>query len=257
MPPFKHRRSSQASLHLANAQSGSAIPSANMHRAGCSRRLAGRSADSSCQLQYPPSGVLPYHGLALLAAPLCYLYRHPAGVYHMFRALYCRYWCRLHTLDGAPEGLLHLYTVFEALLQVRGQEEPTRANQCVCGCGFGRPPCQKCTHVEMWVRGGPVAASPEDLGPGAWCTKRALRGVTTYCSCMHVLLHCSYGPSTSLHPAATGSVHAYSQQLASGCWLRMGRPASKAVTQTINHPSSQPASHADTPPSRPASLRTC
>mmetsp|Transcript_13828 Transcript_13828/g.35745 ORF Transcript_13828/g.35745 Transcript_13828/m.35745 type:complete len:404 (-) Transcript_13828:224-1435(-) len=73
---------------------------------------------------YPPSAVLPFAGLALLAGPLCYLYAEAAQLYHAFRALYCRHWCRLHSFAvdpaGGPAGapaLPGLCRAFEALLQ--------------------------------------------------------------------------------------------------------------------------------------------
>ncbi|KAG2433744.1 hypothetical protein HXX76_008107 [Chlamydomonas incerta] len=69
---------------------------------------------------WPPSGVLPYRGLSLLAAPLCYLYDSPASSYKLLRALYCRYWCKLHSLSAAgpaSPALPGLLRVFEGLMQ--------------------------------------------------------------------------------------------------------------------------------------------
>ncbi|GFR49576.1 hypothetical protein Agub_g11625, partial [Astrephomene gubernaculifera] len=70
---------------------------------------------------YPPSGVLPYRGLSLLAAPLCYLYDNPASSYRLFRAMYCRYWCKLHSLSTSPPptcpALPGLLRVFEEIMQ--------------------------------------------------------------------------------------------------------------------------------------------
>eukprot|EP00198_Chlamydomonas_reinhardtii_P004575 XP_001693911.1 predicted protein [Chlamydomonas reinhardtii] len=51
---------------------------------------SGSSTGSSGLPLWPPSGVLPYRGLCLLAAPLCYLYDRPAASYRLLRALYCR-----------------------------------------------------------------------------------------------------------------------------------------------------------------------
>jgi hypothetical protein len=48
---------------------------------------------------YPPSGVVPFKGLARLIAPLCYLYPHPAEVHGVFKALYARLFRKLHALD--------------------------------------------------------------------------------------------------------------------------------------------------------------
>ncbi|GLI64671.1 hypothetical protein VaNZ11_008023 [Volvox africanus] len=69
---------------------------------------------------YPASGVMPFRGISLLAAPLCYMYDNPASSYYMFRALYCRYWSKLHSLSacGPPSPALPgLLRVFEALMQ--------------------------------------------------------------------------------------------------------------------------------------------
>lgn len=70
---------------------------------------------------YPASGVLPFHGLCPLLAPLCYLFSSPAAIYPVWRAMYCRYWCYLHTLNSntAPSaGLPVLCRTFLDLLQV-------------------------------------------------------------------------------------------------------------------------------------------
>lgn len=39
---------------------------------------------------YPPSSVLPYEGMGLLAAPLAYLHSSRAASFYMLRAMYCR-----------------------------------------------------------------------------------------------------------------------------------------------------------------------
>ena len=48
---------------------------------------------------YPPSGFVPFKGLARLIAPLCYLYPHPAEIHGVFKALYARLFRKLHALD--------------------------------------------------------------------------------------------------------------------------------------------------------------
>ncbi|EFJ43152.1 hypothetical protein VOLCADRAFT_119175, partial [Volvox carteri f. nagariensis] len=97
------------------------LPTAGSSDAGGS---GGSAASSSKHPQhppyYPPSGVLPYRGISLLAAPLCYMYDSAASSYHMFRALYCRYWSKLHSLSSAgppSPALPGLLRVFEYLLQ--------------------------------------------------------------------------------------------------------------------------------------------
>ena len=64
---------------------------------------------------YPPSGVVPFKGLARLIAPLCYLYPHPADVHSVFKRLYARLFKNLHALDDdafprpAFPGLIALF----------------------------------------------------------------------------------------------------------------------------------------------------
>ena len=68
-----------------------------------------------------PYGVLPVLGLAVLAAPLCYLFEHPAAVHRLFRSMYCRYWCKLYSLSpvsGHSPALPGLVKTYEQLLQV-------------------------------------------------------------------------------------------------------------------------------------------
>ncbi|KAI8462764.1 MAG: hypothetical protein J3K34DRAFT_527500 [Monoraphidium minutum] len=69
---------------------------------------------------YPPSGVLPFCGLAALAAPVASLYRSPTAAYRVFSALYCRHWSALHGLggSGAPApGTAVLCRTFVDLLE--------------------------------------------------------------------------------------------------------------------------------------------
>lgn len=63
---------------------------------------SGRVLDS-----YPLSGVVPFRGLAQYAAPLCYLHGQPAALYRLFKALYCRYFCKLHCLTTPATGAGH------------------------------------------------------------------------------------------------------------------------------------------------------
>ena len=64
---------------------------------------------------YPPSGVVPFKGLARLIAPLCYLYPNPADVHGVFKRLYARLFKKLHAIDDdafpspAFPGLLALF----------------------------------------------------------------------------------------------------------------------------------------------------
>lgn len=82
-------------------------------------------SDAYTTCPYPPCGVLAPQGSILLAAPLCFMYGNPAAVYRMHRALYCRFWCKLHTLSpvGLPSPALPmLLRTYEDLLQTLDPE---------------------------------------------------------------------------------------------------------------------------------------
>ena len=66
---------------------------------------------------YPPNGVVPFHGFAMYAAPLCYVYNDPCVLYFVFRAMYTGFFHRLHTLSSHPKGIVSLCLLFETLLQ--------------------------------------------------------------------------------------------------------------------------------------------
>jgi hypothetical protein len=72
----------------------------------------------------PPYATIPVKGLTMLAAPLCYLFEHPAAVHRLFRSMYCRYWCKLSSLSplgGRSPALPVLMRTYEQLLEVRQQ----------------------------------------------------------------------------------------------------------------------------------------
>ncbi|WIA13365.1 hypothetical protein OEZ85_006945 [Tetradesmus obliquus] len=83
-------------------------------------RLAAEAAGNKQLRPYPPSGILPFQGMASYLAPLCYLYEQPAAAFRVFAAMYGRYWCRLHTINVQPApsaGLPVLCRTFLELLQ--------------------------------------------------------------------------------------------------------------------------------------------
>eukprot|EP00041_Stephanoeca_diplocostata_P038176 m.1481930 g.1481930 ORF g.1481930 m.1481930 type:complete len:539 (-) comp25178_c0_seq22:2789-4405(-) len=65
----------------------------------------------------PPSGVLPFRGMAYYVAPLCFLYADAADVYTVFAALYTRHLRHLHAMAG--DGLVRLCRLFERTLQAQ------------------------------------------------------------------------------------------------------------------------------------------
>ncbi|GMH35762.1 hypothetical protein BSKO_03630 [Bryopsis sp. KO-2023] len=87
----------------------SSIPSVHFINAGT----------DETDMQYPPSGVLPFKGLIMLAAPLCMVYDDPTDVFVVFRSMYCRFWSRLmsFSLEGLPQpSLTGLCNIFESFI---------------------------------------------------------------------------------------------------------------------------------------------
>ncbi|XP_030759933.1 TBC1 domain family member 19 [Sitophilus oryzae] len=66
---------------------------------------------------FPPSGVIPFHGFTMYAAPFCYLFNNSVELYFVFRAFYLRYWHRLHRVCASSQGIVSLCLQFERLLQ--------------------------------------------------------------------------------------------------------------------------------------------
>lgn len=69
------------------------------------------------QYDGPPSGIVPFHGICMFAAPFCYIYESPVQLYFTFRAFYIRYCHRLTTINTHPQGIVCLCLLFEKLLQ--------------------------------------------------------------------------------------------------------------------------------------------
>ncbi|KAF5294999.1 hypothetical protein FQA39_LY13309 [Lamprigera yunnana] len=78
--------------------------------------LKGKTEGEST-LTFPPSGVIPFHGFTMYAAPFCYLFEDSVELYFTIRAFYLRYWFRLHKICGHYQGIVCLCLLFERLLQ--------------------------------------------------------------------------------------------------------------------------------------------
>ncbi len=59
----------------------------------------------------PPCCIVPFHRQSMYAAPLCFLFVKAEEAYFLFRALYARYFCRLHTISSQPDTILFLSKV--------------------------------------------------------------------------------------------------------------------------------------------------
>ncbi|XP_063681044.1 TBC1 domain family member 19-like isoform X1 [Bolinopsis microptera] len=66
---------------------------------------------------YPPNGIIPFHGFSLFIAPMCFIWSDPVILYNVFKALYTRFFFRLHSLSSHPQGILSLCQQFETMLQ--------------------------------------------------------------------------------------------------------------------------------------------
>jgi hypothetical protein len=92
-----------------------AVPSKNVN--------AGKRAGKNKLIEsVPPNHIIPFHRQVMFAAPLCFMFPSADQAYFLFRAMYCRYWCRLATLSTEPDTILPLCKLFESLLQTRHPE---------------------------------------------------------------------------------------------------------------------------------------
>ena len=74
------------------------------------------SRSGSLSAPFPPSGFVPGEGWALLVAPLSYVCRTEAEAFHLHRALFARYWCKLQVVN-CEGGILSLCVLAEDLFR--------------------------------------------------------------------------------------------------------------------------------------------
>ncbi|XP_029831828.3 TBC1 domain family member 19 isoform X1 [Ixodes scapularis] len=88
------------------------------------KRLRGNKPKESgdCKVPHLPCGVIPFYGISLFVAPLCFLYEDVAQMYAVFREMYCRYFHKLTTVSSNPQGIVSLAVTFERLLQCKEPE---------------------------------------------------------------------------------------------------------------------------------------
>lgn len=63
------------------------------------------------------SGIVPFHGICMFAAPFCYIYDSPIKLYFAFRAFFIRYCYHLTTVNTHCHGIVSMCLLFEKLLQ--------------------------------------------------------------------------------------------------------------------------------------------
>jgi len=78
--------------------------------------LVARGRDGR-HVPFPPSGVPPFRGQSQYAFPLCFVYAQPQQLYYVYRALWMRFWSKLHSFSSRPRTLLTLCLLFEELMQ--------------------------------------------------------------------------------------------------------------------------------------------
>lgn len=66
-------------------------------------------------VRIPPSGIIPFEGWSVYAAPFAYLGTKLEDVYPLYKKFYCRYLCRLHSISMEKNSLLSLCALFETL----------------------------------------------------------------------------------------------------------------------------------------------
>jgi hypothetical protein len=78
---------------------------------------SGGASGGNAGLHMPPGGVLPFHGFAFYIAPLAFITESTSTMLAIFRAMFCRYWCRLNVVRSTPGSLLSICALFERLLK--------------------------------------------------------------------------------------------------------------------------------------------
>ncbi|CAD7922095.1 unnamed protein product [Amoebophrya sp. A25] len=63
----------------------------------------------------PPCGIVPFQGWTAYAGPFCYLAVKLEDAYPLYRAFYCRFFCKLHSISMEQGSLVSLCSLFESL----------------------------------------------------------------------------------------------------------------------------------------------
>ena len=64
--------------------------------------------ETTQELPYPPCGMIPFSGISLMLAPICYVFNDPMILYLVFKQLYCDYFIKLHSISFENESILGL-----------------------------------------------------------------------------------------------------------------------------------------------------
>lgn len=120
--PDNNNSNSIAAASAAGQQSPTTTATCNSNSANSKtapQKSPAQAQQQQQQQQYegPPSGVVPFHGICMFAAPFSYLFDNPIKLYFTFRAFYVRYCHRLTTINTHPQGIVSLCLLYEKLLQ--------------------------------------------------------------------------------------------------------------------------------------------
>jgi hypothetical protein len=66
----------------------------------------------------PLNGVVPCFFFARYLGPICYMSDKKEEVYFVFRSMYTKYFCHLHSISSHPQSIISLCKLFEDLLQM-------------------------------------------------------------------------------------------------------------------------------------------
>jgi len=70
----------------------------------------------------PASCIIPYHQQVTFTSPLAFVIDKSSEAYFFYRALFCRYWCRLNVISSRPDTIIYLCKCFEDLAQQRNPQ---------------------------------------------------------------------------------------------------------------------------------------
>ena len=64
----------------------------------------------------PPSGLIPFKGMSFLIGVVCYLTDKVDEIYFLFRNMWCKYFCHLHSISSQDDSIVTMCKTFEDLL---------------------------------------------------------------------------------------------------------------------------------------------
>ena len=90
----------------------------NHCRVSPNKPLVGYNDKGKSVGNFPPAGLLPCSLFTRYLGPFAYMTDKAMELYYIFRGLYIRYLCCLHSISSYPQGIISLARLFEDLLQI-------------------------------------------------------------------------------------------------------------------------------------------